>query len=167
VEPVDYEKVQQEIIDALYGYVDPKTGQRPVALALTKRDARLLGMHGDRVGDVVYATQPWFGSQHGVILPTAQLGSGRLNPLLLMAGPGLKKNYRMERTCWLTDLVPTLCYLMDWPVPAQTEGNILYQAFKDVNFKMKHIQKLKDGLARMGGAMHRKTKEPWDRHDCA
>ena len=28
VEPADYEKVQQQIIDALYSYVDPATGQR-------------------------------------------------------------------------------------------------------------------------------------------
>lgn len=156
VEPADYEKVQQEIIDALYGYVDPKTGQRPVALALTKRDARLLGMHGDRVGDVVYATQPWFGSQHGVILPTAQHGSGRLNPLLLMAGPGLKKKYRMERTCWLTDLVPTLCYLMDWPVPNQTEGSVMYQAFEDPNFQTKEIQQMKNDLAQTECALQNK-----------
>ena len=39
VEPADYEKVQQQIIDALYSYVDPATGKRPVALALTKKDA--------------------------------------------------------------------------------------------------------------------------------
>ncbi len=92
VEPEDYEKIQQEIIDALYGYVDPGTGKRPVALALTKKGARLLGLHGDRVGDVVCALQPWFGSQHGQILPTADNGVGSLRGLLCLNGSGMKRD---------------------------------------------------------------------------
>ena len=48
VEAKDYELVQQEIIEALITYVDPRTGKRPVALALAKKDARLLGLYGDR-----------------------------------------------------------------------------------------------------------------------
>jgi predicted AlkP superfamily phosphohydrolase/phosphomutase len=167
VDPEDYEAVQQEIIDALYGYVDPETGKRPVALALTKKDARILGLHGNRVGDVVYALQPWFGSQHGQILPTATHGVGSLKGLLCMTGPGMKKGYRMDRTCSPTDIVPTICYLMDFPVPADVEGCILYQAFKKPNFKIMEIQKLKDGLARMEAAVERGNREPWDHHDCA
>ncbi|MBW2141342.1 MAG: alkaline phosphatase family protein [Deltaproteobacteria bacterium] len=167
VEPEDYEKVQQEIIDALYGYVDPETGKRPIALALTKQDARLLGLHGDRVGDVVYAVQPWFGSQHGQILPTATQGVGSLKGLLCLTGPGVKKGFRLERTCNITDLVPTICYLLDFPVPENVEGAVIYQAFKDPNFKMKEIKKLKDGLARMEAALERGSREPWDHHDCA
>jgi hypothetical protein len=41
----------------------------------------------------------------------------------------------MARTCWLTDIVPTLCYLNQWPVPAETEGSVLYQA---LDFPDKH-----------------------------
>jgi predicted AlkP superfamily phosphohydrolase/phosphomutase len=153
VEPDDYEKVQQEIIDALYTYVDPETGKRPVALALTKRDARIFGHYGDRVGDVVYAIQPWFGSQHGPILPTAEYSVGSLHSLFVLTGPGVKKGFRMQRTCWLTDIVPTICYLMDWPVPQHVEGAVLYQAFDDHNFQMKEIQGLKKQLAEMEEAL--------------
>ena len=136
VEPSDYEKVQQQIIDALYTYVDPVTGKRPVALALTKKDARLLGLHGDMVGDVVYATYPWFGNQqHGPHLSTAEYGIGKVQPLLMISGPGIKKGFRLERTVWLTDVVPTMCYLMDWPLPRDVEGAVIYQAFEDMNFK--------------------------------
>ncbi|MBW2085893.1 MAG: alkaline phosphatase family protein, partial [Deltaproteobacteria bacterium] len=137
VEPEDYQKVQQEIIEALITYVDPGTGKRPVALALSKQDARILGLYGDYIGDVIYAIYPWFGSQHGQILPTVDWGVGSLKGLFTMAGPGVKKNHRLQRTAWLTDIVPTLCYLMDWPLPAQAEGAVLYQAFEDLNFKLK------------------------------
>jgi len=149
VEPEDYKKVQQEIIDALYTYVDPDNGKRPVALALSKQDARILGLYGDRVGDVVYALYPWFGSQHAQILPTAEHGVGSLKGLFCLTGPGIRKGHRLERTVWLTDLVPTICYLMDLPLPAHTEGAVIYQALEDPDFKRKEVEELKNRLAEM------------------
>ncbi len=127
VEPEDYEKVQQEIIDALYTYKHPETGERMVALALTKRDARMIGLYGDHVGDVIFAVNPKYSSQHGPILTTAEYGVGSVSNFLVFSGPGIKKGLRLERTAWLTDLVPTICDLMDWPVPQDCEGAILYQ----------------------------------------
>ena len=167
VDPADYEKVQQEIIDALYTYVDPNTGRRPVALALSNKDARIIGLTGPDAGDIIYAIYPEFGGQHGAQLPNAHWGIGDLKPLLALSGPGIKKNHRLERSCWLTDIVPTICYLMDWPIPAQAEGAVLYQALKKPNFKADQINKLKDGLARMETALQRGERQPWDKHECA
>jgi hypothetical protein len=135
VEPADYEKVQREIIEALYAYVDPDSGIRPVSLALSKQDARVLGLYGDTVGDVIYAIYPEFGGQHGQQLATTEWGIGKLKSLLALSGPGIKKGYRLERTSGLTDIVPTICYLMNWPLPADAEGSVLYQAFADPNFR--------------------------------
>ncbi len=103
---------------------------------------------------MIYALQPWFGSQHGAILPTAKWGPGSLHPLFSMTGPGIKKGLRMQRSCWLTDLVPTVCYLMDWPVPADVEGAVLYQAFESNNIKLEQLEELQTGLA----AMEKKLK---------
>lgn len=167
VEPEDYEKVQQEIIDALLTYVDPQTGKRPIAMALSRRDARILGLYGDGIGDVVYALNPWFGGQHGPILPTAEWGIGSLKTLLTLTGPGIKKGYRMQRTAWLTDLVPTICYLMDLPTPAQAEGAILYQVLKNPDMKADEMNKLKAALSRMETALQRNERQPWDKHECA
>ena len=159
VEPEDYEKVQREIIDALYTYVDPETGKRPIALALSKQDARILGLYGDHIGDVVYAVYPDFGGQHGNILPTAEWGIGSLKGLLTFTGPGTKKNYRLERTSGLEDIVPTICYMMDWPVPGQTEGKVLYQVFEDANFKMKQATELRESLSKMEAALAQGSEE--------
>jgi hypothetical protein len=167
VEPQDYPKVQQQIIDALLSYVDPKTGKRPVALALSKQDARILGLYGDGVGDVIYALYPWYSGQHGNILPAAEWGIGSLKALLTFTGPGIKKGYHLERTCNIIDIVPTICYLMDLPLPTQTEGAILYQAFKNPDFKSSEVAKLKAGLARMETALQRGERQPWDKHECA
>ena len=167
VDPADYEKVQQQIIDALYTYVDPATGKRPVSLALSKRDARILGLYGEAVGDVVYAIYPEYGGQHGPQLATTEWGVGKLRALLAFYGPGIKKGFTLERTSGLTDVVPTVCYMMDWPLPADAEGAVLYQAFKDPDFKSKEINKLRDGLARMETALQRGGRQPWDKHECA
>lgn len=62
VEPEDYEKVQQEIIDILYDWKDPSTGERVVDLAIPKQIAGQVGvLNGpgiDRVGDVLFAVKP-------------------------------------------------------------------------------------------------------------
>jgi predicted AlkP superfamily phosphohydrolase/phosphomutase len=62
VDPGDYRKVQEEIIDALLAMRDPHTGERVVALAVRKEEAGTLGVFPrqgfDRVGDVLFALKP-------------------------------------------------------------------------------------------------------------
>jgi predicted AlkP superfamily phosphohydrolase/phosphomutase len=158
VEPEDYEKVQLEICDALYKYVDPVTGKRPVALALPKKDARLLGLYGEGIGDVVYAVYPWFGSQHGHKLPTAEWGMGSLKSMLVFNGPGIKKGVRLQRTVGLVDIVPTVSYLTGLPLPANAEGAVIYQALEDPNFKAHEIEELTEALAKMEAALSGKQE---------
>jgi len=134
VEPADYEKVRDEVIKALYDYTDPRTGRKPIVFALRKEDARFLHMAGDHVGDVIYTTLGDYHGQHGGQLGTEQYGGiGDLRSLFLLAGPGVKKGVTLERTIWLQEVVPTLCYLADLPVPEQCEGAIIYQALEDPN----------------------------------
>ncbi len=120
-----------------------------MALALTNKDARILGLHGDGVGDVVYAIYPEFGGQHGPHLPTTEWGIGKLRALEAYYGPGVKKGLSLKRTCGLTDVVPTICHLMSWPVPADTEGNILFQALENPNLAADRVKNLKESLVRM------------------
>jgi hypothetical protein len=86
---------------------------------------------------------------------------------LTLTGPGIKKGHRLERTCNIVDLVPTICYLMDLPIPQQAEGGILYQALRNPNFVAHEIDKLQAGLARMEIALQRRTRQPWDKKDDA
>ncbi|MBW2084848.1 MAG: phosphodiesterase, partial [Deltaproteobacteria bacterium] len=137
VEPEDYGNVQRQIIDALLTWKDPQTGTRPIAMALSKQDARILGLYGDYVGDVIYALYPEFGGQHGQQLPASSYGIGDQRSGMILNGPGLKKGYKMQRTMWLTDIVPTLSYALDLPVADTVEGAVVYQIFEDPNFKLK------------------------------
>jgi hypothetical protein len=115
----------------LHDYTDPETGKKPVVLALKREDARILGLYGDRVGDVIYALRPEFTGEHGQQLPTAEFGAGSQKALFIMSGPGVKKNYVLERTMRLVDIVPTICFLLGLPIPKDAEGAIIYQALEN------------------------------------
>jgi predicted AlkP superfamily phosphohydrolase/phosphomutase len=144
VEPGEaYEAVRERVLKVLHEHVDPATGLKPIVLALRREDARILGHCDDRSGDILYAVDPRFYKEHGPHLPTARVGIGDLRSLFLMAGPGVKRGVTLERTVWLTDVVPTVCHLAELPVPRQCEGGIIYQALEDPDAQVKELQALR------------------------
>ncbi|NQS88433.1 alkaline phosphatase family protein [Patescibacteria group bacterium] len=64
VNPEDYQKVQEEIIDALMQMRDPETGERMVSVAIRRKEANTLGIFEgpgfDRIGDVLFALKPGY-----------------------------------------------------------------------------------------------------------
>ncbi|MDO8684108.1 MAG: alkaline phosphatase family protein [Armatimonadota bacterium] len=132
VEPgEEYEKIRTQVVNLFYDYTDAETGKKPITLAVRKEHAMLFGLYGEGVGDVVYAIEPEFEHAHGQELPTSKYGIGSQTSLLVMAGPGVKKNHVVERPTALTDIVPTLSYLTGFPVPKQAEGGVIYQALEE------------------------------------
>lgn len=155
VEPgEEYEKVRDQIIATLYDHTDPATGKKPIVWALRREDARVLGLYGENIGDVIYAVGPEFAGQHGMIPATAEYGVGSLMGLLIMFGLGIKKGEVLERTVWLTDLAPTICYLAELPLPKDAEGGIIYQALENPNLKLDQLHRLREDYQRLkkGGA---------------
>ena len=142
VEPEDYVNVQNEVIKALYDYTDPETGLKPIGFAFKKQNARFLDLYGDTTGDVVFCYADEYGSQHGPQFPSATDGMGDLHGLFALSGPGVKKGHVLERNVSLKDLVPTVCYLMDLPVPADCEGAVVYQALDDPDAPLKERMRL-------------------------
>jgi len=134
VEPGDYEAVRERVISALMEYVEPTTGRHPFSIVLRKEDARILGLWGDatgkKIGDVLIALREGFGGTHGHQLSSAKWGIGSNQNLLAFCGPNIRKGARLDRTAWLVDLVPTVCYLLDLPVPQDCHGSVLHQAFE-------------------------------------
>jgi 3-oxoacyl-[acyl-carrier-protein] synthase II len=128
---------------------DGEGATRAVMLALKREDAAMLELGGPRTGDIVYALDPAFGLEHGEFLPTAAWGIGDLRGLFIMAGPGVKQGVEIERVVRLVDVVPTVCHLAEWPVPAHCEGGILYQALEDPNAKNREIESLRRNVERL------------------
>jgi predicted AlkP superfamily phosphohydrolase/phosphomutase len=144
----EYDEVVERLIDLLYDVKDPKTGQRPVHLALNNRDSEYLGLTGDRTGDVVFAVNPVYvsdnrmrfsgdlfenlktglpdGSIHGQQLPSVDLREyGTIRSLLIAHGPNIKKGHVLDRPVKMVDIAPTIAYLLDMPAPKNCEGAVI------------------------------------------
>ena len=153
----EYEAVQEQVIEAFYDYVEPDTGTRPFSLVLKREDARVLGLYGPRVGDIVYALHPQYGHEHGQSLSSGRYGRGSLEAIILLAGPCIKRGYVHESTTGIQDVVPTLCYVADIPFPLGCEGAIIYDALEDPSFRMSERAKLSRELARWKDAYERQV----------
>jgi len=153
----EYEAVRDRIIEVLYDYVEPGTGKRAFSLVLKREDARVLGLSGARVGDIVYALHTQYGHEHGQGLPTARFGRGSLEAVILLAGPGIKRGFKHEGMTGIQDVVPTLCYMADIPFPRGCEGAIIYDALEDPSCKMKERAKLAKELGKWKDAYERQV----------
>ncbi len=151
----DYGDVVDQIISLLYGLKDPETGRCPIALALRKEDAKLLGHWGERASDILYFFAPGYTGDPGPVplpekmryteeekkmmissrpgrgnhsgfLPTAKLDGCSNEAIFVISGPGVKKGYVRSEPIRLVDVAPTIAYLLGIPAPAQSEGQVLY-----------------------------------------
>ncbi len=142
VAPEDYEETQREIIAALHAYTDPETGRHPFSLALTHEDAEMLNLHGDLVGDVVYALCPEFDGAHGKQLPSVSFGIGGQHSTFILSGAGVRKGFALERQVRVVDVAPTICYLLGLPMPENVEGGVVYEALEDPNWHLTRLAEL-------------------------
>ena len=145
-----FDDIERKLLVALRTWIDEETGRTPVAIALPRRDAYLLGQWGDQCGDVIFAwdhgyvsgyyTQ-WlgivgggsvgapevYGAHHGGFIPTDNGFSSTYGSFLL-AGPSLKQGYERPTDqlgyIQAVDVVPTLCHILGIDPPAQSQGAV-------------------------------------------
>lgn len=151
----EYDDVVDHVISLLYGLKDPETGRCPIALALSRENAKLLGHKGERASDILYFFKPGYtgdpgpvplpneikftehefemmlssrpsGGNHSGFLPTAKFGGCSNNGVFVISGPGVKNGYIRAEPIMLIDIAPTLAHLLRISVPAQAEGHVLY-----------------------------------------
>jgi hypothetical protein len=68
---------------------------------------------------------------------------------VILAGPGIRRGKFIRRNTKLEDVVPTLCYLGEFSVPADSEGGILYQALEDPDMKIKELRSCRRNYERL------------------
>jgi hypothetical protein len=151
-----FDQIERDLLLALRTWVDEGTNQTPVALALPKRDAYLLGQWGDQCGDVVFTWDHGYvsgyfgqwrgivngdcvgapevrGAHHGGFLPTRESFSSTFGTLLL-SGEGIKAGYErpVEDLGYIhaVDVVPTFCHLLGVDPPAHSQGAIARDLFE-------------------------------------
>lgn len=76
VDPADKYELEEQLMTDLYGYRDKTTGKRVIALALRNKDAVLLGLGGERSGDIIYFLAEGYNYDHADSLSTTW-GYGR------------------------------------------------------------------------------------------
>ena len=113
---------------ALYGYRDPETGKRIIAMALRNKDAAVLGLSGPECGDIIYFTAEGYTMDHGDCLTTTYgYANTSVAPIFVAAGKGLKESYTTDRVIRLVDIAPTVAVLAGVRMPKQCEGAPIYQ----------------------------------------
>lgn len=132
VDPADQYELEEEIMTALYGYKDKKTGHRVISVALRNRDAVLLGQGGPEAGDIIYWVAEGYNFDHDDCLSTTYgEGDTSVSPIFIAAGKGLKKGFSTDRIIRQIDFAPTVAVLGGVRMPAQCEGAPVYQIFEE------------------------------------
>lgn len=130
VDPADKYELERQIIDDLYSY--RLNGKRVVNIALRNKDAVLLGLSGERCGDIIYFLEEGFNRLHGDALSTTEGYFGTsVSPIFIAAGPGVKENYTLKRQIREVDVAPTVAAIMGCRLPAQADGAVVHQILKD------------------------------------
>lgn len=128
VDPADQYELEEEIITALYGYRDKKTGHRIVAVALRNKDAVLLGQGGPEAGDICYWLAEGYNFDHADSLSTfIGEASTSVSPIFIASGRGVKQGFYTDRVIRQIDFAPTVAALGGVRMPAQCEGAPVYQ----------------------------------------
>ncbi len=145
VEPgLEYETAMREVIAALEGLVDPRTGESPLA-SVNRREDLYDGPFVENAPDIVivpregYAIVKEFaddvfcdigGGWHDHIAEHAREG------VLMLRGPGVRRGQEMADH-HLRDIAPTLLHLCGQPVPGYMDGSVVEDAF-EVGWQSEH-----------------------------
>ena len=155
VDPADYVKVQNEIIDALLDWRNPHNpamapaGERIVAYALKKKDAHIVGYYGEEAGDVVFVlnsgygrgggkgagtVKPASGANHGPQIATTKTRFSSNPAGAIVAGPGIRAGYCRDYDkdgFWnLVDVVPTIAHILGFTPPRDARGGVMLDLFE-------------------------------------
>jgi predicted AlkP superfamily phosphohydrolase/phosphomutase len=142
---VEYDRLRQEVIEALQGLED-RNGAKPVVRAVKWEDAEeLFNLPTDRIGDVVLETRLnyfWYEEvDSNLEIFTDPLTSGykqTINPEtntciwtpFLVWGPGVKRGYELRDPVHHVDQLPTILKLMDIKAPDHIQGRVLSEVLQ-------------------------------------
>ena len=136
IDPKDYEKVRDEVIQALRGIRHPETGKAMLSYVEVRENV-YTGKYVERAPDIVFFLDDgeWiadFSLGKGAFRKADwKTGSGmhRMEGCFLAAGPGIKHNPNI--TTDIFNVVPTVLGYMGLPIPGDMDGKFIREAFTD------------------------------------
>lgn len=147
----EYERVREEIMDALYTVRHDLNGRHILQFAFKREEMDAFGLHGGGVGDIIYMVRQGYdcgasmraqslGQNYGInedgslFTPTQlfkEITSQHCSVVgwavqnrtwTAFRGPGVRPGVTRKVPSRLVDVCPTICYLMGFPYPDMTEG---------------------------------------------
>ena len=130
----EYEGLREEISESLYALTDPEEGERIIAEVYPKEKI----YHGpflEHLPDLVvkpadrYIFSEALG-RHPLVeaSPSMLTGSHRLNGLIMLKGPQIRRQEKVEGA-EIIDLAPTILYALGVAIPEDMDGRVLEEAF--------------------------------------
>jgi predicted AlkP superfamily phosphohydrolase/phosphomutase len=126
VDPGDYEKVRDELMDRLGSFTDPKTGQR-IVKEIHKREEVFKGRFMDSAPDILMVPNDGYSLTHAKsALEDADWVSGdhRIEGCIVAVGPNVKP---FEQPPALIDMAPTLVAALGAPTAVKPTGRVLQE----------------------------------------
>ncbi len=160
VEKEEYKKLRDKIIELMRDLKDPETGKHVFSFVLSKEEAPVVGLWGKHIGDIVFCYSggyrwsgeevlkinenrvifPCNGENHGPMIPTYETDLTSVMGTLLISGPPIKKGLKIPKEEQFkystTDIVPTLCKILNIRLPFHSEGRILHEFLKETKIKL-------------------------------
>src|SRR5256885_5985229 len=124
VDPGDFDKVRDELLDRLGSFVDPKTGKTPVK-EIYKREEIFKGRFADTAPDILMVPNEGYSLTHSkTALEDADWVSGdhRIEGTIVAAGPNVQP---FETPPALIDMAPTLGAALGAPPAGRPTGRVL------------------------------------------
>jgi len=149
VEPgEDHERLKEELIELLRGWVDPETGLHVMQDVFDPaKDGAFYGLGSELDGDVRYFTRPGYGlhrsiavdgdelvtgvetfwhGDHGACRPTTRYGRGSDVGIFYAYGGAFRKGVKRATPVFPCDIVPTLLHISGEPPLRHQEGAVLH-----------------------------------------
>jgi predicted AlkP superfamily phosphohydrolase/phosphomutase len=126
VEPGDFERVRDGLMDRLSSFMDPNTGRKPVK-AIYRREELFKGKYADAAPDILMEPAEGYSLTHAkTAIEDADWVSGDHRPegVIVAAGP---KVAAFEQQPLLIDLAPTILAAFDAPASIQHTGRVLHE----------------------------------------
>ena len=126
VDPSDYEKVRDELYDALDGFRDSATGTNPIGKIYRKEEV-MRGEHFDTAPDLLLVPAPFYSLTHakGMVEDADWLsGDHRLEGVVVATGPEVTPG-PLKETAYLQDLGPTSLAALGVPSGVARDGAVL------------------------------------------
>ena len=126
VDPADFDRVRDELMERLASFVDPKTGRTPVK-AIHRREEIFTGAHADAAPDILMEPAEGYSLTHAKsAIEDADWVSGdhRIDGTIVAVGPNVSP---FEQQPLLIDMAPTILAALKVPAGIKHTGRVLHE----------------------------------------